>query len=1112
MSNEQALTYNIDLIIRHLQALSKINEKKISDLQNVFRIYSLYFEKLTDEEPVTFTTLFSRVAFTAVKYNWSSAFTSYNHYFRRRLENNLHKEEEIPELLNAGLFLLEQNLKKNNDINVGLDLSKPAIFQKKQSPVANVKFRRSLRGIAISISEDCASINFVAEDFPEKKISVSIINEAFLKHLTRIKKHLEFPITMNLVDCEISNDTVFNCKAFVLMPDMLFGVTSISECFQSSGYNSLKYLSNKLIASESSVHMLVGNIVNFYLDELIHNPEIAYEDLLSDTFKLAPIQFASMSNEDLKDLLQKTKIHFENLQRTVQQELAQVNIQKEKSYLEPSFYSNEYGMAGRLDLYHYQPDKRQSDIVELKSGKLYKTNAYGLNTNHYMQTLLYDLIIESVYRSKVKSNNYILYSSLESQNLKYAPKVRKQQLKAIQVRNELVILEKILSNLGDDNYSEFLNYLDPKKIDSSFNFLRRDASNFYTSIQSLSELELAYYTNYVGFVSREFQLAKTGEHGIHKSNGLASIWLDPLSEKQDNFRILSFLRITNNKSNEEDPIIHLDYTEKSNMLSRFRPGDIVVFYPFSGTQKSALHNQVFKSTITEINNDKIVIRLRARQKNFDVFNLFEFWHLEGDVLDGGFRQQLHGLFHFIKAPKAYKNKILALEPPQKVETNIISYSNDLLTEEQKLVISKAIMSPEYFLLWGPPGTGKTSIMISSLVDYYYNNTTANILLLAYTNRAVDEICNAIVKPTQRKFIRLGSRYSTHSDYQDLLLKQKIESLNKRKELKNLFEDHRVFVSTVSSFQGRMNVSKLKSFDLVIVDEASQLLEPMMVGLLSRFKKFILIGDHKQLPAVVTQADKKAFTQNKLLNEKVGISDLRISLFERLYKACETNAWNWAIGALMHQGRMHEDILNFVSPTFYNDSLKILDQIPRLTRHSEFEYSNKLEKDLTSNRMLFIDTPIDDNLTLKTNTLEADIVVQIIKLWIDIYKKNNKEFTEKSVGVITPFRSQIALIKKKLESIGPIKEMITVDTIERYQGGARDNIIFSLAVNQANVLDQITNVSEEGIDRKLNVALTRAKEHIVILGTEKVMRKNSAYRGLIEFCNTLNFESFLENKL
>lgn len=1106
MADNQIDNLHINLIKDYLMSIFNIQNVDSTRQQEQFRVFSLLFETITNQESIEFSTLFSRIAYTAIKYNLPGRLNYQNHKYRRILENKDPGKLDPDKLFALGQYLLHQNLYHIYQIPVPAGIKLPVIDDEKPDNTVSGVFRRSVRGIALSIDEDCKTIEFIPEEKAHIKYTAVINDENISAHFRRLKKYIQFPIHVNLIDSRL-NDHVYETTAVVLDPDFLIGVTSISECYEATGYTSLKYLSRKLITSEMSVHMLIGNIVNFYLDELINDPDVKFESLLQDTFKLSPVFFAGMTNHDLTELINKVKQQFYHLQRVVQNDLAHSGIDKEQSYLEPSFFSNEYGIQGRLDLYHYVPEKAQSDIVELKSGKLFKTNSYGLNNNHYIQTLLYDLIIESVYQGKVKSNNYILYSALEKQNLRYAPKIRNQQLDAIKLRNEIIALEHILSHLHEDTYRQFLDFLDPKKLDESFHFLRRDATTYYKALKELTELELTYYTHFVGFVSREYRLSKTGEHGVHKSNGLASLWLDSLEEKQENFRVLSFLKIHENNSNSNDPCIVLCYSEQSNKLCRFRPGDIVIFYPHDEHGYSALRNQVFKSTIIEITQENVTVRLRARQKNFEVFENNELWHLEGDVLDGGFNQQLHSLYHFINTNQYRRSMLLGLQAPA-VSYGESDYSYIGLTENQLSVIRAAILSPDYYLIWGPPGTGKTSIVIRSILDYYYNYTELNILLLAYTNRAVDEICNAISKPSNDNYIRIGSRYSTHPDYQEHLMSNLTQDVNNRKELLQLFGKHRVFVSTVSSYLGKNEIKKLKTFDVVIVDEASQLLEPMIIGLLSKSTKFILIGDHKQLPAVVAQSDKKAYTNNVLLNEKLGISDLRISLFERLYKQCQNAGWDWSIGALMMQGRMHQDILDYVSEQFYENKLKILPHVRRLSSQPIFKYGTEKEKLLIENRMLFINTPIDYNISEKTNRREAELVIDIILRWKNLYSDNNIAFHDMSIGVITPFRSQIALIKKLLSEYPSVSSMVTVDTIERYQGGARDIILFSMAVNQADALDRMTNVSEEGVDRKLNVALTRAKEHIVVLGSKEVLSHNKDYMTLMESCNSVSFEQYL----
>ena len=125
-----------------------------------------------------------------------------------------------------------------------------------------------------------------------------------------------------------------------------------------------------------------------------------------------------------------------------------------------------------------------------------------------------------------------------------------------------------------------------------------------------------------------------------------------------------------------------------------------------------------------------------------------------------------------------------------------------------------------------------------------------------------------------------------------------------------------------------------------------------------------------------------------------------------------------------------------------------------------------------------------------------------------------------MGIITPFRSQIALIKHLIHQLNiPELEQITIDTVERYQGSQRDFIIYSFCVNHANQLDLLSNIyveNDKNIDRKLNVALTRAKEQMYIIGNPFLLEKNVLFNQLItqlkEEENYIDFELLLEHEI
>ena len=277
-----------------------------------------------------------------------------------------------------------------------------------------------------------------------------------------------------------------------------------------------------------------------------------------------------------------------------------------------------------------------------------------------------------------------------------------------------------------------------------------------------------------------------------------------------------------------------------------------------------------------------------------------------------------------------------------------------------------------------------------------------------------------------------------------------------------------------------------------------------MGLLPHFKRFVLIGDHQQLPAVVQQSSEVSKVADEELN-KLGVVNLRDSFFERIYKQCLRKGWHWAHAQLSHQGRMHQEIMHFPNEFFYNKNLKILpNSIPyHKTQLVPLKYElpddpTFLEHLLCKQRVIYIETEVDErSKTHKTNQYEGLKLLELIQSFRAIYKKNNLEMTVNSIGIITPYRAQIAQIRQQLLAEKIDVESLTIDTVERYQGGARDIILISLCTNNFSQIDSLVSMSEEGVDRKLNVALTRARKHLVVLGNRELLMSNSIYADLIK---------------
>ena len=1108
------------LFYRELEkALTGVSMSSEVRVEALYRLLNLLFVEATRKENLHFTTLFARIAYTCHKYQLERRLQYYIHQFRKRAPQAA--SEDLEDLLSLGTKVLADTIQSIFEEAPPEGVQK-MIPENWTFPFVAVEVKQYLPKLrVVALEEDREKCHLLArsETRPDEVIPIAYNiaehNENFNPTIDLIRAVMGFPVLLNLIDVEIGADGVYRPRAFVVEPDFLVEVTAVSECFQVQGTDPWGYLLKKFLPFESTAPLMIGHIANFFLDELMTEPESTFQQLAPRTFQLNPLTFCLFSDRQIREILQKSQKHYLHLKKMVLQDFAAEGIHREDCYLEPSFYSETYGLQGRLDLL-YRPagEGAKTAIVELKSGKPFMPNVYGLSSSHFTQTLLYDLLVHSAFGRKTKVANYILYSGQDDRQLRFAPTIKAQQYEAMQLRNQLVALERLLAQLGLgdkdllDQGQRLFGRLSPVHFPNSRGFARRNLEQFEAVYRRLSELEKCYFISFAGFIAREQALAKTGASDQEGINGLAALWLNSADEKLENFDLIEFLELAENRAGSEEPILIFRRTERTHRLANFRQGDIAVLYPRQEGVVGVLANQIFKCSIIDIDQQQVVIRLRSRQFNDRIFTEFSHWNLEHDLLDSSFTGIYRSLFEFCRHSTDKKQLLLTTRAPQQPEPVQLGATPGM-TPDQREILGQALSARDYFLLWGPPGTGKTSVMLRYMVDHLLNRTDENILLLAYTNRAVDEICESIerIGPDLRdQYLRIGSRYSTAPAFRDQLLRSKTQKIKSRKELRGLIDGHRIFVSTVSSIVGKSELLQLKSFQTVIIDEASQILEPMLVGLLPNFARFILIGDHKQLPAVVTQDPASSQVKSESL-QQIGLNNLRNSLFERLFKRCKTEQWDWAYAQLRHQGRMHQHIMEFPNQHFYEKTLQILPEgISVRARQLQPNFleiptnSDDLLTRLGQKRMIFLPTPVDESTPLqKTNQYEAELVSKLVGLLRDVFVQKGKALDRDRIGVITPYRAQIAQIRYALEASGFDPDQITIDTVERYQGGARDIILLSLCTNSSRQLELLSTLSDEGVDRKLNVALTRAREQIVVLGNRDLLSRHEVYRKLLDYC-------------
>lgn len=945
------------------------------------------------------------------------------------------------------------------------------------------------------------------------RYNVPQINEEFAETCKLLWRHAQ----VNLLDVAIDEAGILTPSFIVLEPDYLLDISSLAECFRDYGHHPANYFLSRLQPIENARPLLLGNIANLFLDEWIHakSEEIDYRTCMQKAFRRYPIELAACSDlrdkEKERQFFEDCKLHFDHIRETVNDTFhaAGYELDKTDAVLEPSYICEALGLQGRLD--YMQRD--MSSFIEMKSGKADEYAIRGKvepKENNKVQMLLYQAVLQySMGMDHRKVKAYLLYTRyplLYPSRPSWAMVRRVIDLRnrivadeyGIQLRNSLEYTSQKLEEINASTLNE-------RGLKGRFweTYLRPSIDNFQSKLKALSALEKNYFYAVYNFITKELYTSKSGDVDYEGRTGAASLWLSTLAEKCEAGEIIYDLKIKENHAADEYKA-GLTLTAGSEMLHaetflpNFRQGDAIILYERNCDTDNVTNKMVFKGNIEYLTENEIGIRLRATQQNPSVLPAESLYAIEHDTMDTTFRSMYQGLYAYLSARKERRDLLLSQRPPRfdKSLDSMIFCSEDDFTR----VALKAKAAQDYFLLIGPPGTGKTSCALKKMVETFHADKDAQILLLSYTNRAVDEICKSLASIAPAvDFIRVGSELSCDEAYRGHLIENELSFCNRRSEVYERIRNCRIIVGTVAAISGKPELFRLKHFDVAIIDEATQILEPQLLGILcargedekDAIDKFVLIGDHKQLPAVVQQnVEQAAIYDESLLS--IGLSNLKDSLFERLYRnctaACSLSAIHRSYDMLCRQGRMHPEVALFANRAFYGGRL-----IPVGLPH-------QIEDSDTICRLAFYPSvPEKTGASAKVNYSEARIVADLA---VCIYEHHQSDFDEsRTLGIITPYRSQIALIKKEIESVGiPALNRILVDTVERFQGSERDVIIYSFCVNYPYQLKFLSNLTkEEGvlIDRKLNVALTRARKQMFITGVPELLERNPLYKSLLK---------------
>lgn len=438
-----------------------------------------------------------------------------------------------------------------------------------------------------------------------------------------------------------------------------------------------------------------------------------------------------------------------------------------------------------------------------------------------------------------------------------------------------------------------------------------------------------------------------------------------------------------------------------------------------------------------------------------------------------------------------------------------------LNASQEKAVNEVLWAKDVAVVHGPPGTGKTTTLVEAIFETLRRES--QVLVCAQSNMAVDWISEKLVD-RGINVLRIGNptrvndkmlsftyerRFEAHPDYPQLWSirkairelrqqrkhadswHQKMDRLKSRAtelELRirsSLFGEARVIASTLTGAANR--VLEGEKYSTLFIDEAAQALEAACWIAIRKAGRVILAGDHCQLPPTV----------KSIMALKGGLGK---TLMERIVENKPET-----VTLLKMQYRMNEQIMKFSSEWFYHG---MVESAPTVSHRGILDYDTP---------MMWIDTAecdgkeefVGENFG-RINRAEAELTLQTLQQYLEKIGKQRILEELIDVGIISPYRAQVQLLRKELrkrEFFRPYRHLLTVNTVDGFQGQERDIILISLVrSNDGGDIGFLRDL------RRMNVAITRARMKLIILGSSETMTSHPFYKKLYEYVGQLKVES------